>query len=386
MDYEMNALFEHRQQEMLAQVNQLQQDVEAYRFESYCQHLKNQLSRIQDLNSELPKCLEYLKSQQPVEYIPDYAVVLCYPFTQECFIYHALEKGLGSSTIKRIQQVLLPLSSHSDIQNWVETVHIEQHIADLLLVGQDFTVWRLYLDIQSSHQIHQPLLDKLDECIRQGLEERDQQKRYIQDVLQQERKAFSADLHDSIAQILGFLRLKSAQLCQQCKHGDYPEFSEQVEEIASYTHYAYQQVRELITASRLAYQELDFIVTLKKVIQEFEQQSSIVFELDHRVHHVSILPKQSVQVLYIVRESLSNIVRHAHASYAKVMLEIQAGHLHIRISDNGQGIHPELKRKDSFGLEIMQERAERIGAMLHIYPVKPQGTCVELKLQLALED
>lgn len=386
MDYEMNALFEPGQNGMLAQVKQLQQELAAHRFESYCLHLKNQLSRIQDLNSELPKCLEYLKWQQPVEHIPECAVVLCYPFTQECFIYHAVEEGLGASAIARIQQILLPLSSHSDIQSWAETVYIGQHVADLMLVGQDFMVWRLYLNINDSHQAYQPLLRQLDECIQQGFQERDQQKRYIQDVLQLERKAFSADLHDSIAQILGFLRLKSAQLCQQCKQGKYPEFSEQVEEISSYTHYAYQQVRELITASRLAYQELDFIVALKKVIQEFEQQSSIVFELDHRVHHVSILPRQSVQVLYIVRESLSNIVRHAHASYAKVLLEIRAGHLYMTISDNGQGICPELKRKDSFGLEIMQERAERIGAVLRIYPLQPHGTCVDLKLQLASED
>lgn len=59
-------------------------------------------------------------------------------------------------------------------------------------------------------------------------------------------------------------------------------------------------------------------------------------------------------------------MRHAHASYAKVTLEIQVSHLHICISDNGQGIRPELKRKDSFGLEIMQERAERIGGAAHL--------------------
>ncbi|WP_228128867.1 sensor histidine kinase [Acinetobacter indicus] len=203
----------------------------------------------------------------------------------------------------------------------------------------------------------------------------------MQDILQQERRAFSADLHDSIAQILGYLRLTSAQLYQQCKQPAYQELIEQVEDISNYTHYAYQQVRELITASRLA-QELDFIKALKKVIQEFEQQSSIVFELDHRAHHINIQPRHSVQVLYIIRESLSNIVRHSHASYARIYLHVEEQKLQVRISDNGQGIDLHRKRKDSFGLDIMQERAERIGAILKIYPEQPQGTCVELTLNL----
>lgn len=381
-----NASFEQDKITTPAQVAQLEQQLATYRFEAYCLRLKNHISRIQDLNAELPKCLEYLKQQQPLGHVPEFAVVLCYPFTQECFIYHAVESGLGSATISQIQQTLLPLSSHSDLENWTETVRIASHLADLIMVGQDMMVWRMFLNVNEKHQIHQPFLRQLDETIQQGFQERDLQKRHIQDVLEQERRAFSADLHDSIAQILGFLRLKSAQLSQQCKQLPDMQLANQAEEIASYTHYAYQQVRELITASRLAYQELDFIVALKKIITEFEQQSGIVFELDHRVHHVAIQPKQSVQVLYIVRESLSNVVRHAHASHAKIMLDVEAEQLHLKVLDNGQGIQPDLKRKDSFGLEIMQERAGRIDAQLRIYPATPQGTCVELKLALKGEN
>jgi nitrate/nitrite-specific signal transduction histidine kinase len=368
------------------QIFQLKQQVIEYQFEVCCLRLKYQISQINDLNQELPSCLKNLKEQQIFQDLPMCTLVLCYPFSQECFIYHALEHGLGHNTIAQIRQNLLTLSSHRNIAGQVTTVQIGLHIADLLLVGQDMMVWRVYLDVKEEHQIRQPLLDLLDESIQQGFQARDQQKRQIQAVLQKERKAFSADLHDSIAQILGFLRLKSAQLSQQCKQLKQPCLTEQAEEVANYTHYAYQQVRELISASRLAYQELDFIVALRTVVQEFEKQSSIVFQLDQRIHHANIQPLQSVQILYIVRESLSNIVRHSHASHAKISLEIKNNKLVLKMSDNGQGIRRELKRKDSFGLEIMQERAARVDAHLKIYPAQPQGTCVELNVPLNLRN
>lgn len=348
----------------------------------YALSMTHQLSQMENLHVQLPQLLEQLKVYSNLA-LPACALVICYPFSQECFIYHAINNGLKRIEIQKIQHALLPISSQNDLKLGL-VLPLDENEAKLLFIGQDYVVWRLYFDAKNQH--HHEILNLVDDAFAQGFEERDRQRRHIQCVLQEERKAFSADLHDSIAQILGFLRLKSAQLHQQCKQTPYLELQPHTEEIANYTHYAYQQVRELITASRLAYQELDFISTLKKVIQEFEQQSSIVFELDHRVHRLNLAPKQSVQVLYIIRESLSNIVRHSHAHSAWVMIDQQQQTLCIQIKDDGQGIRRELKRKDSFGLDIMQERAERIGAQLKITPRVPQGTCVELKLQLADEE
>jgi hypothetical protein len=146
MGFKTNTLFEQAKQSTPAQIAQLQHNLATHRFEAYCLRLKNQISHIRDLNAELPKCLAYLKWQQPLEDAPECAVVLCYPFTQECFIYHAVESGLGTKTISQIQQTLLPLSSNSDIECWADTVQIGSHLADLLLVGQDMMVWRGYFN------------------------------------------------------------------------------------------------------------------------------------------------------------------------------------------------------------------------------------------------
>jgi nitrate/nitrite-specific signal transduction histidine kinase len=118
-------------------------------------------------------------------------------------------------------------------------------------------------------------------------------------------------------------------------------------------------------------------------IKEFEHQSAIVFELDNRLPLNMLSPQQSMQMLYIVRESLSNIVRHSHATHARVVLLLKTSSLiHIHIEDNGTGIDPEAARSDSFGLQIMKERADRIGATLMINNRPEGGTRVDLSLDL----
>jgi nitrate/nitrite-specific signal transduction histidine kinase len=384
-DLEIDFSFQDTENDDLSCMTLYQQQIKLHQFESSCLRLTHELSHMQQLDSELPKYLEVLKAQPSFSTLPDCAIVVCYPFSQECFIYHALEQGLNSKTITSIQRKLLALSARSFKEPSLQNFYIEKHQVMELYVAAHYVVWRIYFDHTPISETVQTL-DRLDQAFKHGFAARDRQENYIQTVLQQERKAFSADLHDSIAQVLGFLRIKTSQLHQQCKQPAFIALLEQSEEVASYTHYAYQQVRELITASRLAYQELDFIVSVKKIIQEFEQQSSIIFELDHRGHHIHVVPNQSVQLLYILRESLSNVVRHSHASHSQILIELQGDLLNLKVIDDGQGIQKELKRKDSFGLEIMRERAERIGGQLEIYSMQPKGTCVELKLQLTAKE
>ena len=64
------------------------------------------------------------------------------------------------------------------------------------------------------------------------------------------------------------------------------------------------------------------------------------------------------QVLAVLREALSNIVRHAKATRADVLIETRDGELTLLVTDNGVGI-PEGGRRS--GLRNLAERAENLG-------------------------
>ncbi len=82
------------------------------------------------------------------------------------------------------------------------------------------------------------------------------------------------------------------------------------------------------------------------------------------------------QILATVRESLSNIVRHAHASQATVEVAVGAGDVVARISDDGVGIAPGDRRS---GLRNLTERAQALGGTVQITGNEPHGTVVELR-------
>jgi len=120
------------------------------------------------------------------------------------------------------------------------------------------------------------------------------------------------------------------------------------------------------------------VSAISQAISEFEQRSAIVFEMDNRVGG-QLLTEDDSQTIFIVREALNNIVRHSHASHARVQLLRQKdSSIRIRIEDNGKGISADEARPDSFGMKIMQERAEKIHANLFILPRKQGGTRIEL--------
>lgn len=341
--------------------------------------LKLNLLQLQDVKLELPHFLQWLKHTSPIENFPNYALVLCYPFSQESFIFHAQDQPLGPKIISSLQATLLPCSTQLTSER-KDHIWVKYHQCKCVFLGQNVVIWRVYLDHVRAHP-NAEQLDELDEHLTHAFTLRTQQQEQIQHILNNERRDFAADLHDSIAQVLGFLRMKSAHLNQCCQKQEiYADLTQQTEEIATYTHYAYQQVRELITSTRMTHQALDFIAALKKTIHEFEQQSSLFFELDCRVSSVHITPQQTIQLLYIVREGLSNIVRHAHATQACLVIQ-QQPQLQIDIFDNGRGIQAGEKRHDSFGLEIMHERAQRIGAILKIMPHLPTGTHIYILLE-----
>lgn len=210
-----------------------------------------------------------------------------------------------------------------------------------------------------------------------------QQQARINQALRAERALYAAQVHDSIAQVLGYLRIKSTQLDKLCEQTPYLGIKAFTEDLSVHIHQAYRQTRELITTSRLSMQGNSLGDSLKKAIAEFEQQSAIVFELDNRLHGNLLMPQQDLHLLYIVRESLSNIVRHSHAQHAHVGVYVEANNtLRLCIEDDGCGIDLSRARIDSFGLQIMRERAQRIGASLSIEARPEGGTICQLTLAL----
>ncbi|HET7531232.1 MAG TPA: ATP-binding protein, partial [Mycobacteriales bacterium] len=82
------------------------------------------------------------------------------------------------------------------------------------------------------------------------------------------------------------------------------------------------------------------------------------------------------ELLRIAQEAITNARKHARASNLWVNCVVDPPRAQLRIEDDGIGLQP--GRTDSFGLEIMRERAAGLRAQLQILARDPNGTVVEV--------
>lgn len=87
-------------------------------------------------------------------------------------------------------------------------------------------------------------------------------------------------------------------------------------------------------------------------------------------------------VLYLVREAVSNVLRHAHATRVEIAVSSTADLLLVRVTDNGHGFAPGPKGHSRHrGLRNMAERARLIGGRLDVTSSLGAGTTVCLKMR-----
>jgi signal transduction histidine kinase/ligand-binding sensor domain-containing protein len=97
------------------------------------------------------------------------------------------------------------------------------------------------------------------------------------------------------------------------------------------------------------------------------------------------------EVYLIGREALINAFRHAQAKSIEVELKYTASYLRLLVRDDGCGIDPHVigaGRDGHWGLSGMRERADRIGARLHVLSSATAGTEIELSVRghIAFQD
>jgi two-component system nitrate/nitrite sensor histidine kinase NarX len=88
-----------------------------------------------------------------------------------------------------------------------------------------------------------------------------------------------------------------------------------------------------------------------------------------------ILPA-AVQVVFyrVCQEALNNVAKHAKASQVEIHLKEEGAEIELRISDDGQGFDPNQTLSGHYGLSMMRERAQTVGAQLTVTSQPGHGT------------
>lgn len=226
-----------------------------------------------------------------------------------------------------------------------------------------------------SHEVQLlELTSKLLEMVI-GYNERDREGRRL--ALLEERAAIARELHDSLAQSLSFMKIQIARL-QSSARKDQSE--DVVVELRQGLDNAYRELRELLATFRVHLDVRGLGVALQFAVDEFSQRSTLLISLDNQLDNCRLNVNEEFHILHIVRESLSNIVRHADAK--NVMISLAScklnGTVVITIDDDGIGYKPLADGQGHYGHTIMKERAYSLGGTIEVSERRTGGTRVRL--------
>ncbi|MDZ7843568.1 MAG: histidine kinase [Anaerolineales bacterium] len=89
----------------------------------------------------------------------------------------------------------------------------------------------------------------------------------------------------------------------------------------------------------------------------------------------------NVQIVFyrVCQEALNNIAKHAKASRVDIDLQQDDAELTLRIRDNGRGFDPNQTTSGQYGLQMMQERVDDLGAQLTVMSEPGQGTEITVR-------
>jgi signal transduction histidine kinase len=93
-------------------------------------------------------------------------------------------------------------------------------------------------------------------------------------------------------------------------------------------------------------------------------------------------PERALQVLRIVQEAITNVVKHSGAETLRVRTGTAGGRVFVLLEDDGRGMPDGAGRAGGRGLGNMRRRAEQLGATLEVRS-SSEGTQVRLELALA---
>ncbi|MEH6357366.1 MAG: histidine kinase [Pseudomonadales bacterium] len=354
------------------------------------------------LHRTLPKLIENPDSLEPLKTLLSEIEKTVDASSSAVFLYDKNNNLPNLLVCTFIKEQELYISSADNFPNNFINLELQSHPIYMATYYGNYKVLAIQLPYDSENNANALLLLKIDSNTKLNEEQarllRDHSEllasmihisqffnQKLRNVQYEERSAIARELHDSIAQSLSYLKIQASRLQSMInnnkKLNDHSmvQIDLAVQELRESISIAYRHLRELLTTFRLTMDGKSFACAIEDSIKEFEKRCSIVFELDNRLPDGELSVAEEMQLLHIMREALSNVVRHSHAQYTRItLLGDSNGMINMSIEDDGIGLISAGDHENHHGVIIMQERTRSIGGTLKLEEREESGTRVNI--------
>ncbi|MCC4834319.1 nitrate/nitrite two-component system sensor histidine kinase NarQ [Shewanella sp. 10N.7] len=198
--------------------------------------------------------------------------------------------------------------------------------------------------------------------------------------LMEERAVIARELHDSLGQLLSYLKIQVSLLRKKIEPNCMTEdVQTQLVDINDGVSTAYGQLRELLSTFRLTIKDPNLGQAIEVMLAQLRKQTGIIIELNYQLSPHLLAAKQHIHVLQLTREATINAIKHAKPSRIEIDCFLaNSDMIHINIKDDGIGVSHLKERDQHFGLGIMYERATKLHGTVKFDNNPQGGTTVSL--------
>jgi two-component system nitrate/nitrite sensor histidine kinase NarX len=214
------------------------------------------------------------------------------------------------------------------------------------------------------------------------------EREHVRAAVMRERQSMAAELHDAIAQTLAFVKLRMPLLQEAIKGRNEKAALSYSADVRRAVTQAHGSLRELLTSFRAPVDPLGLRHALQSSITEFKSSTGIELAFQDRAPGQALSALQEAQLFRIVQEALTNIARHADARHAWLTIERRSDALEILVEDDGHGVPADdaVAHESHYGIDIMRQRAARLGGHIEIGRRAGGGTCVRVRVPTAADE
>ena len=207
-------------------------------------------------------------------------------------------------------------------------------------------------------------------------------------VRENERADVSLEIHDSVAQYLVALKMEIGLFLKNINENDEYVKSEKIKTKLSQL---ILQVEKTIKSTRMIMDGLmpqqlgllGFVDSAQAHLKNYEEVHHIKCNFENPNEVLAITEEQAIMLFRVLQESLTNILKHAHANSVTVKLEQTTSLVRMEVSDDGVGFDQKKSgRTDSYGVISMKEQVKRLNGKFSIRSQPNKGTILTFELPI----
>lgn len=200
-----------------------------------------------------------------------------------------------------------------------------------------------------------------------------------------ERQRLARELHDQVGQNLTALGINLNIIQMQMPESASASVRYHLDDSLSLVEQTAERIRDVMADLRPpVLDDYGLVAALRWYGEKIARRIDIPIEVEGEEPHPRLDSRIENSLFRIVQEALTNVTKHAKASFVKISVDVESDILRLTLVDDGIGFDPEgiIQPEDGkgWGLLSLRERAEAIGGRCRIDSSPNQGTRVIVEI------